>query len=130
MTWSKKTPNGDWIVASELATTLPSSATTEYGSVIDWIFPSNKLTNKYVYFGFNASAVSGTDLDIALYGAMTPTGTKVLLKDIVVADITATGLAIGQIDLNAYPYPYYFLAWTSDADESANTIDTYVIYKP
>jgi hypothetical protein len=129
MAWLKKTPNGDFIVATETYT-LPASATTEYSTVVDWLFPSAKIANRYMYFGFNASAVTGTNLDIALYGAMTSGGTKVLLKDAVVADITATGLAIGQIDLNAYPYPYYYLAWTSDADESANTIDVSVIYKP
>ena len=26
------------------------------------------------------------------------------------------------LDLNAYPMPYYYIGWTADADESANTI--------
>ncbi len=130
MAWSKKTPNGDWIVASELAVELPASATTEYTSVIDWIFPDNKIANRYVYFALNASAVSGTNLDISLYGSMTSGGTKLQLLDAAIADITATGLVTGKVDLNAYPFPYYFIGWLADGDESANTIDAYVIYKP
>jgi len=103
--------------------TLPSSATTEYSSVIKKLRPDFSKLNKYVVFAFNASAVSGTNLDIALYGSTDSAGTsKFLLKDAVVADITATGIVAGIVDLNAYPAPYYFLAWTSDADESANTI--------
>ena len=102
--------------------TLPSSATIGYSSVIKKQ-PDMSKANKYVTCTFNASAVSGTNLDIALYGSDTEAGTtKFLLKDAVVADITATGTVAGQVDLNAYPAAYYFLAWTADADESANTI--------
>ena len=38
------------------------------------------------------------------------------------SDITATGTVAGLIDLNAYPAAFYYLAWTADVDESANTI--------
>jgi hypothetical protein len=114
-------------VVKELAVTLPSSVTTEYGSEIDFIAPDISKANQYVSFGFNASAVTGTNLDIALYGAYESGGTKFLLLDAVVADITATGLVFGVVDINAYPAPYYYLGWTSDDDESANTIDTFVI---
>ena len=107
--------------------TLPSSATTEYSSVLKadgvHLQPDQNKANKYATFTFNASAVSGTNLDIALYGSDTEAGTtKFLLKDAVVADITATGTVAGTVDLNAYPAAYYFLAWTADANESANTI--------
>lgn len=109
--------------------TLPSSATTEYSSVISKPLVKRDKENRYVSFTFNASAVSGTNLDIALYGSTTEAGTsKYLLKDAVVADITATGEVAGQVDVNAYPAPFYFLAWTSDANESANTITVKVIY--
>jgi hypothetical protein len=113
-------------VATETKT-LPSSATTEYSSEITFLHPNENL-NKYVGFTFEASAVSGTNLDIALYGATASGGTKSLLKDAVVADITDTTRATGIIDLHAYPMPYYYLAWTSDADESANTIAVTVTY--
>lgn len=126
MSWSKSTENG-LLVAKEETITLPSSATTEYSSEINFVRPDNSKANKYVEFGFNASAVTGTNIDIALYGAMSSGGTKFLLKDTIVADITATGLVFGQVDLNAYPAPYYYLAWTTDVDESANTISVYVI---
>jgi len=124
MAWKLSKPKGQALNmahATEIYT-LPGSATTEYSSEIDFLEPQLKNNNYYVSFSFNASAVSGTNLDIALYGASTSGGTKSLLKDAVVADITATGRATGVIDLNAYPANYYYLAWTSDADESANTI--------
>lgn len=122
MAWTK-TSKGKMLLYSETVT-LPSSATTEYGSVIDseQIGPNLDKLNRYVTFVFNASAVSGTNLDIALYGATTQGGTKFNLKDAVVADITATGKVAGVVDLNAYPAPFYYLGWTSDANESANTI--------
>lgn len=126
MSWTKKTEHGTIMVAKETKT-LPSSATTEYSSEIDFLKPDNSKEHCYVEFGFNPSAVTGANLDIALYGAFETGGTKYLLKDAIVADITAPGLVFGQVDLNAYPAPYYYLAWTSDADESANTIDVYVV---
>ena len=103
--------------------TLPSSATTEYSSVIKHFHPNLRNNNRYVTFTFNASAVSGTNLDIALYGSADEAGTsKYLLLDAVVADITATGIVAGVVDLNAYPAPFYFVAWTSDQSESDNSI--------
>jgi hypothetical protein len=71
----------------------------------------------------NASAVSGTNLDISLHGTWEAGGSKVtLVSDALVADITATGNNVDILDLNAYPMPYYYIGWTADADESANTI--------
>jgi len=105
--------------------TLPASATTEYTSLIDFMGPAGHLNNRWVVGWLNASAVTGTNLDIALYGSSGPetTSTKFLLLDALVADITATGNNPFILDLNAYPAPYYWIAWTSDADESANTIE-------
>jgi|TARA_Y100000296_G_scaffold23787_1_gene28128 hypothetical protein len=127
MAWTKTTENS-LLVGKEESVTLPSSATTEYSSIIDFIGPNAQYEKKYVGFGFNPTSVSGTDLDIALYGSMTRTGTKYLLKDAVVTDITATGLVFGQVDLNAYPAPYYWLAWTADTDESNGSISAYVVF--
>ena len=110
--------------------TLPASATTEYSSVIKDFQVDGNQVSRYVTFTLNASAVTGTNLDIALYGASTEAGSKYLLKDAIVADITATGIVAGIHDLNLYPAPYYFIAWTSDVDESANTIDLEVIGVP
>lgn len=120
MAWARRTKN-DLGTQYEVST-LPASATQEFTSVINFLKPRNDGTLQYVSFAFAASAVTGTNLDIALYGATTSGGTKFLLKDIIVADITDTTKAVGTIDLNAYPAHYYYIAWTSDADESANTI--------
>ena len=108
--------------------TLPSSATAGYSSVIEFMQPDTKNEHKYVTFGANASAVSGTNLDIALMGADTSGGTKYLLLDALVADITTTGRISAVVDLNLYPAPYYYIRHTSDADESANTVDYFITY--
>jgi hypothetical protein len=34
----------------------------------------------------------------------------------------------GQVDLNTYPAPYYWLAWTADPDESNGSISAYVVF--
>lgn len=126
MAWTKTSVANKGILLLEETYTLPSSATTEYTTEIDDMWPNGEA-NRYIQVTFNASAVSGTNLDIALYGAATTGGTKYLLLDAVVADITATGTVAASVDLNAYPAPYYYFAWTSDIDESSNTIDVKVI---
>lgn len=126
MAFTQKTENR--MLVAEETKTLPSSATTEYSSEIDFLrFRDLSKEHEYVTFVINPSGVSGTNLDIALYGANESGGTKFLLKDALVADITAAGAVASVIDLKAYPAPYYYVAWTSDADESANTITVTVI---
>ena len=120
MAWTPKTQNDMGYYTESY--TAPSSATTEYSTVINKIKCRSDGTNQYVSFTLQASAVSGTNFDIAIYGAMTSGGTKFLLKDALVADITDTTKAVGTIDVNAYPAPFYYIAWTADANESANTI--------
>lgn len=122
MTWLARTSNdfGRWYETK----TLPASATTEYSSEIQFIKvrPRDKSNGQYVTFTFKASAVSGTNLDIALYGAEKKSGTKFLLKDAVVADIADATKVAGVLDMQTYPASVYYIAWTADANESANTI--------
>lgn len=127
MAWSTpKTENSVcyWYEAS----TLPSSATTGYSTYIDFLGGVLTAQSKgYVELICVASAVSGTNLDIGVYGSFTTTGTKYLLLDAPVADVTnAAKTATGSVNLAAYPMPYYFIGWITDADESANTITVYI----
>ena len=108
--------------------TLPSSATTKNSSVINAIKPRLDGTVQKVGFAFNASAVSGTNLDIDLMGSMSADGSDAfLLKDAIVADITATGKVVGYVDVNLVPAPFYLIRVTTDADESANTLDIEIL---
>lgn len=125
MAFTKNTRNG--LLVAEETYTLPGSATTGYSTEIDFAVPVLRIQNRKIAVTLNASAVTGTNLDIALYGAASPGGTKFLLADAIVADITATGTVAAVIDLNAYPAPYYYIGWTTDGNESANTIDVKVI---
>ena len=100
---------------------LPASATTEYGTAFE--VKSGPNNARYIHGWFKATAVTGTNLDIGLYGADTLTGTKRLLKDAVVADITDATLVAFVLDLKANGMaPFLFWGWISDADESANDI--------
>ena len=121
MAWDQKTVK-DMLVATETVT-LPSSG-TGYSSEITFIRMGTYGGLRTVRFALNASAVSGTNLDIALYGAYESGGTKVELVDPLVADITATGEVASStaLDMWLYPFPIYYIGWTVDADESANTI--------
>jgi len=121
MAFTKTSANGKTVYQE--AYTLPSSATLEYSSEIDFFSFDSSLANKKVAVILNASAVSGSNLDISLYGTWEAGGSKVtLVSDTLVTDIAATGNNVDILDLNAYPMPYYYIGWTSDADESANTI--------
>lgn len=102
--------------------TAPASATIGYSSVIDFLHPDPKVTNKNVLLTVAASAVTGTNFDVDLYGSDEIGGTKYLLLGAVVADLTTSAAGVKILDLNAYPAPYYYVGWTADVDEKANTI--------
>ena len=127
MAWTPNTQN-DVPMYEELLITLPSRDTTEYSSEIDFIRPNLEYENQWVAFIAHPSAITGTNLDIALYGAWESAGTKVLLKDAIIADLTADDTpVVGLVDMNLYPCPYYYIAHTADGDEHLNTISYRVI---
>ena len=83
----------------------------------------NRPATQLVTFTFDATAVTGDNLDIALYGSNDAAGTdKFLLLDAVVADITATGIAIAVVDMQLYPAPFYFISVTGNDAEVGNTL--------
>ena len=121
MAFTKTSANGKTVYQESY--TLPASATIGYSSEIDFFKFDPKLASKNVTIVLNASAVSGTNLDVSLHGTWEAGGSKVtLVSDGLVTDIAATGNNVDILDLNSYPMPYYYVAWTADADESANTI--------
>ena len=97
-----------------------------YTTVIDAIKirqGNDRPETQRITFTFDATAVTGSNLDVALYGSNDRAGTdKYLLKDILVADITATGIAIGIFDLQLYPAPFYFISVIGDNAETGNTL--------
>lgn len=103
--------------------TLPATGTGLSGA-IKFFKPNLSNNNRYIAVWMKASAVSGTNLDIAWMGGFDEAGTTaVLITDAIVADITDTTAAAAVIDLNANPYPFYFIRVTVDADESANVLE-------
>ncbi len=131
MSWRKETVNG-MAVYSETKT-LPASATTLYSSEMSFL-KQGKNNNKYISILCVASAVTGTNIDVELLGTYQAgltlsTENTWLLLDAPVADLTnATRVQGGRVDINAYPAPIYALRYTTDTNESANTITTYIMF--
>lgn len=121
MAWAKRTKN-DMGTQYE-AVTQASSATYAYSSVIDFWKPKQDGKSRYVTIFGEASAVTGTNIDVSLWGAYTSGGTKFLLLDAPIVDLTnAAKTAGGSINLEAYPAPYYYIGMLADADEHLNTV--------
>lgn len=121
MAWAKRTKNGmgrNWETVTQA-----SSATYAYSSVIDFLKPKGDGKARYISIFGEASAVTGTNIDISLWGAYTSGGTKFLLLDAPIADLTnAAKTAGGSINIEAYPAPYYFIGMLADADEHLNKV--------
>lgn len=130
MSWTPKSANGMAFYKEE-DITLPSSAATEYSSAIDFVGPDHGSENRWVTFRATPTTIDGTNIDIALYGAESEDGTKTLLKDAIIADLTADDTAVaGVVDLNLYPAPYYFIGHLPDQDESDSTITYEIFFTP
>ena len=128
MAWTKSTTNTGLVYQTELGIVLPSSATTAYSSEINFLRFDNTKDSVNATIFITVDAVTGTNIDIALYGAYQSGGTKYLLLDALVADITGAENVAASIDINDYPAPFYYIAWTTDVDESTNTIGLAITY--
>jgi hypothetical protein len=118
-------------VQKEESVALPSATGTGYSSEINFLKVDPSKNNKYFSIMVSTSTVSGSNIDFALYGAYVSGGTKYQLLDAIVADHTTSASATNNaasVDLNAYPAPYYYIGWTVDANESANTVSVYITY--
>lgn len=127
MAWTKSTTNGQ-TYQTELGINLPASATTEYSSEINFLKFDNSKDSVNATIFITVSAVTGTNLDIALYGAYQSGGTKYLLLDALVPDITGAENVAASVDINDYPAIFYYVGWTADVNESANTIGLAITY--
>jgi hypothetical protein len=109
--------------ASQGFTTVINAIKVRSKNLVGGLMEALGSNGQYISFGFNASAVTGTNLDIALYGCDNSAGTdKYLLLDALVPDITATGKVVGIIDIQQYPAPFYFISVTGDNAETGNTL--------
>lgn len=126
--------NGDVILTG--TSLLNEAVDTQYTNAFQ-VSGRDATGHRYVGFMVTATTVSGTNLDIALYGSMTDEssltggadGNKVLLLDTIVADVTNGTVKGGIVDMALYPYPYYYVSVTTDADEKANT-GTFKVFIP
>lgn len=122
MAWADKTRNG--MGTKQEVVTLPASS-YGYSSAIDFLKVNGKGNARYATLFAEASAVSGTNVDISLWGAYTSGGTKFLLTDAPgsIVDLTNAAKAQGaSFNVEAYPAPYYFIGMLVDASEVANTV--------
>lgn len=126
MAWTPDTQN-DVPQYKELTIALGDTTTT-YSSEIDFIRPCLDQEHMWVAFIAHPTAITHTNLDVCLYGTWTTGGTKVTLKDAIIADLTADDTpVVGLVDMNLYPCPYYYVGFLSDGDEAANTVALRII---
>ncbi len=122
MAWTLDTVN-QMLYATEQYT-MPATG-TGYSTEIDFLRMGPYGGMRWVRFAVHPSAISGSNLDIILYGAYESGGTKVVLKDALVTDPTSddTEVATGTaLDIWLYPMPYFYVSWLVDTSEAANTI--------
>lgn len=123
-TQGPRTENGMTVWEEHMV--LPSTGTKLSNAIKQTGFdgglrPNMKHLNWYASFRLEATAVTGTNLDIALMGGFLEDGSDaVVIVAALVTALTDTTPAAAVRDLNATPYPYYFIRVTVDADESAN----------
>lgn len=104
------------------------NATTVFSSAIDFLHLRRRFPQNVVTVLIQASAVSGTNVDVNLYGSDTLAGTtKRLLEANFVTALTDGTEAIATFDAGAQPWPYYFFRFETDADETANTVTVTIL---
>jgi hypothetical protein len=84
----------------------------------------------FIHIMANADAVSNTNVDFGLYGALVSGGSKFLLVDAPMADLTGAGVltTMASLDINLYPARYYYFSVLTDTgSEAANTLTITVI---
>lgn len=108
---------------------LAGSATTTYTAVMDFLeYNARSGGVQGVTVTGEATAVSGTDVNIHLFGSFNNnTANAIKLIDSVVT-VTNGVKASGTFDLRSYPVPYLWLGVQTDTDESGNDITIYVHY--
>lgn len=127
MAWIHKSENNVLYSKEELIT-MPGTTATGYTSVIDFLdFLLKEGRSGYIEVAAHPSAITGSDLDISLYGSYTLTGTKYQLLDTIVVDLSVDDVRVfGSVAIWQYPFPYYWIGFLTDTDESANTISFYI----
>jgi len=101
------------------------NAVPAYSTAITQVRPDPTHANKYVLVGLRSSAQPGANVRYGLYGSFTVAGTKHQIS----SDLGTIGRPANatwqftRVDLNAYPFPYVFLAVIADGDESAKKWD-------
>lgn len=130
MAWTKNTisnlPAGARTTWTE-SVSLPSSTGDGYTSEIDFIKPDFTKEEYKVGVTFTLSGLAGTNVDVAIEGAVASGGTKVTLLDAPVVDFTASGTKHYIFDLNDYPMVVYYFKFTVDANEAANSMSTTIV---
>lgn len=132
MAWKKNIDTltrGSGVYWEETLTLPGGAAQTVYTAEIGFIGVSPTKTRSKVLIEVVASAVSGTNVDVALVGAYTKSGTKTTLVAALVAALTDATPALASVDLNDEAAMVYYISFLADADESANNV-TVRIYVP
>ena len=121
-------------VSIETAIAAPASAIPVYSTEIDFLPIHPRHPNRYIsILAEGTGDVTSTHVEVALYGSAVAGGTKFQLVDNIVTALTNAAKTAGaRLDLNDYPAPFYYIAFTSDGDDTTGTALVYKvsIYAP
>lgn len=122
MAWDKNTVN-DMLVATE---TIDGKSTAKaYTAEIDFFKMGPYGGVRWLRVAATPDTITGSNYDVTLEGAYESGGTKVVLKDEIIADMTVDGAEVATTvawDLWSTPMPFLYLAFLSDTDETSNEI--------
>lgn len=120
MSWLNKTGNGVGYKQETFDLSVAGNG-QGFGSVINFIKLKFNQATQYVTFAFDITTITGTNVDVAIYGAFKAGGTKFLLTDAIVADLKSSDLAC-TLNMLAIPAPVYYLSFIGDNAETGNSI--------
>lgn len=105
----------------------PNAATVYSAELNPVVRPNLLYGSRYISVSAIKSNAMVTDLIVELYGALTSGGTKVLLKTNIITALTNARQA-ATVDLNANPFPFYYIAVKSSANNSNGDVTLDVFY--
>jgi len=109
-------------------TIVGPNATTVYSAELAAVVRPNLLfSSRNLAISAIKSNAMATDLIVELYGALSAGGTKVLLKTDIITGLTNARKS-GIVDLNAYPFPYYYIAVKSSGVNNNGDVTVDVFY--
>jgi hypothetical protein len=128
MAWTKKTIGsfGDQLY-QETGLTAAAAAGAVYSPEMQIPIDANRTTRYISVLCEQTGSITSASITVALWVAFVQGGQKFKVADNIVTALTNAAKTQGnRLDLNAYPAPYYYIGYTSTANDSAASFKTSV----